>query len=453
MGDLHPWHCAQAQRTHCADADRSMISDLVCNKAAEVMNDINRLLEKDAFEDPDKWGRAWHLIAEPVHMDEAKVLMLTLVHQMAAEWQMRFVSVVSKFPLKFLVCLEAPHHVSCKMRQEVADSLLQSCDVCLHLELSDFTWKAKHIYRQDFEHMRCTGQCTLGLYILLLSLRSVLHGDTQEVEGWNSVLQTMTRRARRMGISLANARLNLKHGSPITPEDCCSAHSAVLELMATPDYSHRFEPLPNTAAHIPPADPAPTSCVHQASPSLQRAACLSAAVKTVVDTGAGYVYMLDTIGGNHLGAHRACFLAVWTYWSTVWCTVCDISDNRLEVKLPMRPVKLLFVIDEALRFLISKTENFLRDFKVDSVDMSQHRLKWQTPCTATLIQGSQRRLSVRARKPQAKKKAKADPAPDDGPVATAVDLDMDADAEGLLEEMLADVLEAAEAEHEAEAIV
>ena len=381
------------------------------------------------------------------------MLMLTLVHQMVAEWQMRFVSVVSKFPLKFTVCLETAHHADCSMRREVAEMLLNSCDICLNAELSDFTWKAKHVYRQDFEHMRSTGQCTLGLYILLLSLRSVLHGDTQEVEGWNSVLQTMTRRARRMGIALANARLNLKHGSPMSPDDCCSAHTAVLEMMNAPGYTDRFEPLPNTAARTPLADPAFVSCVHQASPSLQRAACLSAAVKTVVDTGAGYVYMLDTIGGNRLGAHRACFLAVWTYWSTVWCTICDVSDNRLEIKLPMKPVKLLFIIDEALGFFISRTENFLRDFRVDSVGISQHRLKWQTPCTATFVQESQRRLSVKARKPQAKKKAKTDADPDVGLEASTMDLDMDGDAEGLLEEMLADVLESAEAEREAEAVI
>jgi hypothetical protein len=118
----------QAQRSHVADVGQSMISELVCSKAAEVMDDIHGLLEKDAFVAPDKWGRAWHLIAEPVHMDGAKVLMLTLVHQMAAEWQMRSVSVVSKFPLKFMVCLETAHHADCSMRREVAEMLLNSCD-------------------------------------------------------------------------------------------------------------------------------------------------------------------------------------------------------------------------------------------------------------------------------------------------------------------------------------
>lgn len=90
------------------------------------------------------------------------MLMLTLVHQMAAEWQMRSVSVVSKFPLKFMVCLETAHHADCSMRREVAEILLNSCDIhlegeaCLQAGLRahevhiyhtiPYTWKPYHIH-------------------------------------------------------------------------------------------------------------------------------------------------------------------------------------------------------------------------------------------------------------------------------------------------------------------
>eukprot|EP00972_Heterocapsa_arctica_P055612 8203013-Heterocapsa_arctica.AAC.1 len=254
----------------------SFVSELVAHKADAVFEQIRNLLSDDAFEDPAKWGRVWLLIDLACHVQEAKTLILTLVLQMAAEWHMRFVLITRKFPLHFLQCLAADPGADCPSRRQVACQLLDGCDTCLRSDLSDIGWKLKRLYHQDWQHMQATGQCTAGLFAVLLALRSVLHGETQEVEGWNNILQLMAKRSPKLGIALASARLNLKHGATLSPEDCCELHDSVVRLMSTDDFASRFEPLSGAvpANAVPPVDRV-APCCHSTNPVLLRAASLS----------------------------------------------------------------------------------------------------------------------------------------------------------------------------------
>lgn len=73
----------------------------------------------------------WHLLEDPTHVDEAKVLMASLVSSIACGWQMRFVDVVHRFPLRLLSCLEAPPSENCPRRKAIVIELLNRFPLCL----------------------------------------------------------------------------------------------------------------------------------------------------------------------------------------------------------------------------------------------------------------------------------------------------------------------------------
>ena len=179
----------KSQKCNFASLEITFLSELVCSFAGTIMGEICALLAVGA--DEDIWGRVWHLLPER-NLTEARALIVHLVIVMACEWQMRFVSVVEDFPLVLLTCLESPPNVDCAKRRSVAERLLNSCQSCLKKKkCSDVTSKIRELYNRDWIHSKDTGRCTWGLYVALLSMRSVLRGDTQEIEGWNNVLQVM----------------------------------------------------------------------------------------------------------------------------------------------------------------------------------------------------------------------------------------------------------------------
>jgi hypothetical protein len=147
------------------------------------------------------------------------------------------------------------------------------------------------------------------------------------------------------------------------------------------------------------------------------------------------------------------FLSASTYWSTVWCVSCDLTANGcIHIQSPLVPEKLLFIVQRVLDNLCSVNPDFELK-KVNTVRIVQHKLCWRSPNTAELVPDSQRILDIRARPPQAPKRARPDVAPagPEGPAVLQLDVDVDSDEDALLEEMLSDIIDCAEAEATAEA--
>ena len=165
-------YARQAERTNSMKCEPSFLSEVVCTKGAEVMKEVSDLLSADAFDDIAKWGTVWQLIP-PAHVQDAKVLIVSLALRAACGWQMRFVDTIGAFPLAFFVALEAHPTEECEKRKMLAAKLLGECQACLERQLTDMPWKIRVLFQRDWEHMRDTGTCTLGLYIVLLAFRAL----------------------------------------------------------------------------------------------------------------------------------------------------------------------------------------------------------------------------------------------------------------------------------------
>ena len=88
--------------------------------------------------------------------------------------------------------------------------------------------------------MRESGTCHPELYVHILLVRSRLKLDNQAVEGFMNVLKRVTDLSRNMGHATANARMGLKLGDPITPEECVDLHTEVMAFMHSHVNASRF---------------------------------------------------------------------------------------------------------------------------------------------------------------------------------------------------------------------
>lgn len=88
--------------------------------------------------------------------------------------------------------------------------------------------------------MKDDGLCPPNLFVAWWILRSQLGFDTQEVEGANSVLQTMAKAAPSIRHGLASDRMRIKLGDAISPAECCGWHANVVHHQATDEYVNRF---------------------------------------------------------------------------------------------------------------------------------------------------------------------------------------------------------------------
>ena len=79
-----------------------------------------------------------------------------------------------------------------------------------------------------------TGLMTPQLQAFLLAWRSVLPMDTQNLEGINSVIQVMCKRAPHMGVALLNARLSIKKNMKQDARFLAENDSDVTEYMKAP---------------------------------------------------------------------------------------------------------------------------------------------------------------------------------------------------------------------------
>jgi hypothetical protein len=129
------------------------------------------------------------------------------------------------------------------------------------------------------------------------------------------------------------------------------------------------------------------------------------------------------------------------------------SSDGFSFALPLEPEKLLFIVEKGLVHLASCHLHFLDRFKHDTITLFQYQVRWLSPSEGVLLPSSKRMLCIRARRPQAKKRAKVDAAPDGLHEHGALDVDLQEGAPELLEEMLADAMEQDDEEEGAEPAV
>ena len=124
----------------------------------------------------------------------------------ATTWNFRFVQICSSFPLLLLVLVEKAAHLICERRKTVAALLLATDNAELRRNQDDFAVKTKALFRDELKMSADAGRCCSNLFSFMVMVRSQLTGESQCIEGRNSILQIMSKRAPRMQHPLANAR-------------------------------------------------------------------------------------------------------------------------------------------------------------------------------------------------------------------------------------------------------
>ena len=218
-------------------------------------------------------------------------------------------SIVTSFLLKLLLLVERPPNVQDPRRHQVVAELLISSECCLQCR-SDLPAKFRRRFKTELEEVISSeGLCPLPLYTVILVLRSRLSMDTQDVEGANSVLQTMCKMAPSIKHGLVSDRMRAKLGDPIKISECCDLHGAVVSRMATTSHFERVLPVDPRAS---PAEAAQATCDHVLiDPWAYR---FQLGIKDRCSIAAGTVYCFQ----HSRTGPRVGFVLCWSYYVKVW---------------------------------------------------------------------------------------------------------------------------------------
>ena len=250
---------------------KTPLSEFVAWKAAQINQLLSNLLDEAAVEDRKYWGTVWDHC--PVDMrSEALELVIACALKVSTltpydyncffiyfqnrlksnafvpesilkacgGWHHRVMMYVSTFPYLLLLLLEVAAHIVDGRRKLIAGLLLSTDDCCLRDRYTDIAIKIKAQFHDELERVRDTGRMPLNLFGYLLGVRAQLDLDTQDMEGFISVLQNVTFRGRNMTLPTATARMSLKLGEELTIEDCLVMHTAAVAEMETDRHAQRF---------------------------------------------------------------------------------------------------------------------------------------------------------------------------------------------------------------------
>lgn len=98
-------------------------------------------------------------------------------------------------------------HIACQKRKSIAAEILATPDC----ELEITTRKLKHLCAADLEQASHDGTTGWTLFSILDLVALMLMGDIQNLEGTNSVIKAITKKAPAIGLPLASARVGLKY--------------------------------------------------------------------------------------------------------------------------------------------------------------------------------------------------------------------------------------------------
>ena len=182
-------------------------------------------------------------------MAQCRRIVVSLVLSNIASWKFRFVDRLSKW-ISFLQLLEAEPFQESGVRSANGAKYLRTPGCCLDDRDTDVFLKCRDLFADEWRRVALDGTVPLKLYVFLLLLRAEMPLDMQEVEGMNSVLQLMSKRAPTLQVPLASARLQLKKGDDISPADCVEMHDSIVAMQSSQEYLQRHQQL--VLADIPP---------------------------------------------------------------------------------------------------------------------------------------------------------------------------------------------------------
>ncbi|CAE7270658.1 unnamed protein product [Symbiodinium sp. CCMP2592] len=138
-------------------------------------------------------------------------LRLLLLHW--AAFRRRIIRPLRQYPMKLFWLIKSHPKRFCKRRQQVAEELI---GLDAH-QLDSATRKIRELCCRELQHLRITGvfpdvSSPSGsfLYAFLKGLARMLPADTQAIEGINSLIKLMGRRAPNISLELMSSRLAIR---------------------------------------------------------------------------------------------------------------------------------------------------------------------------------------------------------------------------------------------------
>ncbi len=317
------------------------LSDVVAHKADEVRNQLENLLTDDS-----QWGDLFdYMQRNGLDLQEGHCLIVHIVLMELASWDFRMMRRVKSHTLQILIFVEKMAHEACPERRRIARSLINTSDCCLRSNESDVPVKIKLIFPDELAVVADTGRVPLNLYHFVLMLRSQAPMDTQDVEGMNSTLQTMSKAAPRLQLPLASDRMQLKKGQKISATACQDLHQGVMEEATKDNYLNRFAIV---ACDASPPEAGFKLCNHRFPEILEYGTRFAVGACRHKMIGAKYVFSFSSREG--VG-----FVMAWSYFYTVFVAVGDIKaafgdDFTFDLKLPIEVVSLADFIPRLPRF-------------------------------------------------------------------------------------------------------
>lgn len=286
----------------------------------------------------------------PEAMPTAYGLIVELVLALLASWKFRHLDRVATFPLLLLELLTKPPSVPCDRRKAIAAKWLLGCDVCLESPLSDFAFKTRLKFKAMIVVVVETGTVPLPLFIHLEIWRAQLPFETQCVEGLNSLLQEMARRARYLKVPLAATRMCIKGGDPIAVEECQRLHGLTLQEMENTRRGDRFLPISSWTD-----TPEPSKvelCEHRRDPRHYSMGGFTRPVYNIVGLTSKFVWAFGDLSVFRSPSGKCtCFVAAWSHYSmTFYGHIAVEWVDRVAVGKLIVPV----IIDKLPDILMSK---------------------------------------------------------------------------------------------------
>ena len=145
---------------------------------------------------------------------ETMCFIVTQVLTVKASWQFRFSERYAFWKQICQMVVKDPGEL-CDVRKGIAIVWSTSPECCLTSAVTDVPFKLSKLFASELQVVCADGRVPLKLFELLVLIRAQLPMDVQEVEGMNSILQMMGKRAPNMNVTLASDRMQLKKGTPI----------------------------------------------------------------------------------------------------------------------------------------------------------------------------------------------------------------------------------------------
>ena len=137
---------------------------------------------------------------------------VALVLNGAAEFDMRVLSSVNKFPARWLLLAYKPPTISCDIRKRVAHEILVAN---LHA-LDVTTAKLRILFGDELRQAARDGTYRVDAYAVVWWIARAWKADTQYIEGLNNVLKGFIQRSPNIGLPLCSNRLAIKHSLGFT---------------------------------------------------------------------------------------------------------------------------------------------------------------------------------------------------------------------------------------------